>query len=263
MVPHVKRIVSLMGTALDSFLDLFYPRRCLICGKGVDEVADDPLSSREIGICAACRKTFLLSPEVQCPRCAGSENYSESDQGCCGTCRSLHFDFDRVVALGEYRGVLRSQILLMKEEKEGYSARSFARLLFRSREAFFTENTFDRVIPVPRHYLRRFRRGVNDATFIAEELASLLKIPFDDHSVKRIRATRPQSRLGKNERYENVSGAFAVKPRFWGKPLKGEHILLVDDILTTGATANEIARILRLSGVRRVDVAVCARADRR
>lgn len=153
----------------------------------------------------------------------------------------------------------------MKRQTTGEMAWALARLLFYTRSEEFRAVDFDRVIPVPRYFLRRWTRGTNDAVFLAAEWARLLSARFDGRSLRRIRSTRSQASVRREERVANVAGAFAVRisksDKNRERPFEGERILLADDILTTGATANEITRVLLEAGAESVTVAVCARAE--
>lgn len=258
--------------AFDALIDLIYPPRCVLCSLPLDGPSPDALPSYEIGICAACRRLLVTEESLLCPFCgefarepAGNLPRNRfGDQRCdrrCGQCRNHRMPFERVVTLGPYLGYLRGQILLMKTEKSGYSAEAMARLLWATRQKTFLLAGCDLCVPVPRHYLRRLRRGVNDASFLARELGRILDIPFDDNLLRRIRATPPQSQLGRSSRLTNVAGAFAVAARKV-KRLAGRRVLLVDDILTTGATAGECSRVLKEAGAAEIVVAVCGRAGR-
>jgi ComF family protein len=118
----------------------------------------------------------------------------------------------------------------------------------------------DFVAAIPMHWLRRWFRGTTNAAILAEVLAGSLAARLASHQIVRRRWTRPQSGLSPAERLANVHGAFRLRrpSRFSGKS-----VLLVDDILTTAATCNEIARLLVKAGARRVGVVVLARADDR
>jgi len=126
----------------------------------------------------------------------------------------------------------------------------------------------DFIVPVPMHYARRIVRGVNNPEFLAEELGRRLKIPVLSNLVRRMRSTNVQFELTPKQRALNVKDAFRLKPDLWkrlcrtspGKILTGKKVLLVDDILTTGATVNEISQLLLANGAASVDVCVFARA---
>jgi ComF family protein len=115
----------------------------------------------------------------------------------------------------------------------------------------------DVVVPVPLHWFRRWRRGHNQSAAIARGLASCLQIPCFPSWLRRLRNTPAQTTQSPAGRRENVRGAFRARRR---ARLKGKSVLLVDDVMTTGATANEAARALRAAGATRVTVAVLARA---
>jgi ComF family protein len=113
----------------------------------------------------------------------------------------------------------------------------------------------DLIIPLPLHSERLRERGFNQSTEIAARLGKCLKLPVDRSTVLRTRATPPQAELPLKERHKNVRGAFECRGDF-----SGRRILLVDDVMTTGATLNECARVVKLHGASTVRVAVAARA---
>ena len=195
----------------DALLDLIYPPRCVLCGGTLDGISPDRLPSREIGICPDCRRLLVTDKSLLCPYC-GEFGDVPDDGSRCARCRNHRAAFERLLTLGPYTGYLRSRILLMKTEKSGYTAEAMARLIWAARAEALRRSGCDLCVPVPRHYLRRLRRGVNDASFLARELGRMLDIPFDDRLLRRVRATPPQSRLGRSARLANVAGAFAVAP---------------------------------------------------
>jgi ComF family protein len=177
-----------------------------------------------------------------------------------------------VIPLGEYETNLRLFVLRMKTDVTGILAISAAKVLAAARRTDLEEVQADYIVPVPMHRLRREDRGVNSPDTIAEELGLQLKIPVARHLVRRVRPTDLQYTLSRQARAKNVSGAFALRsPNLWEKigfrhyladtPLRSKNILLVDDILTTGATCNEMTKVLLAAGVRSVTVAVLARAE--
>lgn len=242
-------------------LDLVYPRTCVVCG-----AAGDSLFPDGIAVCPDCRAIIVTDSESLCPKCSGSRWFNEYDHGNCRSCRPRSFLFKRVLAFGPYEEPLRRIVLSMKRERFGTRATELARLFVRARARELEAIAPTLVIPVPSHFLRRLIRGTNSAETIGQEVAKEIGIPFAANLVRRIRATRPQAELKKNDRWMNVAGAFRVEKarrfsfsRRWN--IVGERILLTDDVLTTGATANEIARILREAGAHSVHVAVFVRAE--
>ena len=151
----------------------------------------------------------------------------------------------------------------MKTDKTGVLSTAAAKTLTLYRRTELESADADYIVPIPMHRLRRWERGVNSPDLLAEELGRQLKISVVRHFVWRIRQTDLQYTLSHRGRTENVAGAFALRStRFWfaGPPLSGKNVLLVDDILTTGSTCNEVAKILLAAGVKTVTVAALARA---
>ncbi len=111
------------------------------------------------------------------------------------------------------------------------------------------------IIPVPLHRARLRRRGFNQALEIARPVARRLDLKLESRAIRRVRSTSAQMDLPARKRRANIRGAFAVRAG-----LAATHVALIDDVVTTGATVNELSRVLRRAGVERVEVWVCARA---
>ena len=255
---------------LTGLLDLLCPPVCPVCS-GLIEDSDEPF-------CSTCIQKIVTPVGHFCLRCGGrrfvSPN-SNTTEGC-PRCRTTTFRFKRVIALGEYERDLRLLVLRMKTDRTGILAISAAQMLATARCAEWENVQADYVVPVPMHYFRREDRGVNSPDILAEELARQLNIPLARHIVQRIRRTDLQYTLSRQARAENVKDAFALRPPgFWQQlvaksrgriasqspDLSSKNILLVDDIFTTGATCNEITKVLLSAGARSVAVAVLARAE--
>ena len=115
---------------------------------------------------------------------------------------------------------------------------------------------YDLIIPVPLHWIKEYSRGFNQAELIGRKISDKFNIPLSKTSLKRIRATPSQIGLSLKERTNNVKGAFSARS---SQELSGKRILLVDDVMTTGATVNECSRILLQAGAREVFVYTLAR----
>ena len=264
-------------------LDLLCPPICPIC----DGIIESPAGKNE-PICSACLRKIVTPTGQFCHRCGGRRFVLQDNTEECPRCRTVPFRFRRVIALGEYENDLRWLILRMKTDKTGILAISAANVLADQRRAELESVGADYIVPVPMHRFRRADRGGNSPDTLAEELGRRLKIPVRKYFVRRIRSTDLQYTLSNRARAENVSDAFAVRsPNLWEKltsrgqsktsreqsktsrkrqradikSLSGKTILLVDDILTTGATCNEITRVLLAARVQSVTVAVLARAE--
>jgi len=176
----------------------------------------------------------------------------------CPRCPETPFAFEGVVRLGSYEGALRSAVLRMKHAQQRPLSLALGALLADARHDELTALNVDVVVPVPMHWVRSRWRGINSPEVLAERLARRLKVPMNSKLLVRRRRTLPQASLSVPRRKANVRGAFAVRPHAdWA----GARVLLVDDIMTTGATVNEASKTLRRAGVAAVVVAVLARAE--
>ena len=228
----------------ENILSILFPPRCLYCGKRVEVGLD---------ICDECeRKLNRISP----PYCL-----------CCGTslddctCRKQAHAYGEVVAPFYYEGPVRELLLQLKyggkEDMSRYLAGEMTKVI---RERFFGIR-FDLLTCVPTTADRIDSRGYNQAQSLAELLAPdpqtglLEKVERDYYVLKKHPTGKMQHFLGASGRRANIRNAFSLRP---GRSVEGKTILLVDDIVTTGATAEECTEILRLNGARQVEVACAA-----
>lgn len=238
---------SLKGAAqslAEGLLDLVYPPKCLICG------AFQPRY-----ICPRCiDKINILGPYL-CRRCG-----APIDKSFCIECkgRELFFDSTRCVAV--YDGVLREAIHLLKYSGQACLVSDLAELMISSyKSPIYPDMTkrIDVVVSVPTDKSRQLERGFNHSQLLAERLASAIGKPLLDHVLLRVSKAPPQSRLSYDERLLNLIGAFGVSS---GVLIDGMSVLLVDDVYTTGSTANEAAKTLKEAGAREVHVFTLARS---
>jgi ComF family protein len=165
--------------------------------------------------------------------------------------------FSRAICLSKYDGELKEAVKRIKHSQWESLAFALAELLFDKHRDDLRALSADAVIPVPMHWWRRLRQGVNNPELAAERLGRRLGVPVVYRSLFRRRHTPTQTGLSPRERLLNVRGAFAVRrPR----SIVGRRILLVDDVMTTGATCNEAARCLLAAGAADVSVVTLARA---
>lgn len=232
-------------------VDLVYPPGCVWCGVDLTP----PLAS--LSLCEQCRRQFGAGNGDACPRCglarAAEEATATAD---CLHCRPREWLVERTWSMGTYRDALRAAVLATKRSAEYRLTETLANWLADRHGSELAAWRPDVVVPVPMHWLRRLRRGVNGPEHIARVLAERLGTPWSDVLVRR-RYTRPQTELGERQRQRNLRGALALRVP---APLAGARVLVVDDVLTTGATANAAARVLRRAGAEGVAVAVLARA---
>lgn len=241
-------------------LDLIFPALCPVCGVALGRGRRDPLCGAcwdgitriEPPYCDGCGMplpTLEPSPSTAERRGAGALPAPLRCFDCTSDDRPL--DYARAAAL--YAGSLREAIHAFKFAGRRTLARPLAALLLEQCRPGLPAD-IEAVIPVPLAPRRESERGYNQAALLAERLAKALDVPLRPRWLARVRPTKPQTELTAAERRTNVREAFRGSPRVWGR-----HALLVDDILTTGATAAECARALRRAGARRVGVVAVAR----
>ncbi|REK17979.1 MAG: ComF family protein [Planctomycetota bacterium] len=230
-------------------LDLVFPPGCACCQVEIDAGISPPL-------CSACREG-LHDPRPACPRCGVVLTRGDA-QAPCPRCREVKFRFGSVIRLGSYQGLLRSAVLQTKRPQSRLLAAALADLLAGVNAARLAELAPEVVVPVPMHWTRRIWRGTNCPETIAARLAGHLGVPARTGLLARRRRTVPQASLSPSRRKANVRGAFRAAKH---PDLPGARVLLVDDIMTTGATLDEASRTLAGRGAAVVGVAVLARAE--
>ena len=229
--------------------DLVLPPACNFCGRSMDRPGRQPL------ICEPCRTDFVERTLPACLRCAAPVH--PFDQGPdCPRCRKRRYAFQAAVAMGIYRDRLREAVIRMKQRVHEPLTISMGYLLAETMSQTIGDHQPDLLVPVPTYWLKRLRRGVNGPELLAEALGSRLSIRTVKGLLYSRRSTKKQGTLLPVERLRNVRDAFGVRRR--GR-LQGASVMLIDDIMTTGATASEAARTLRKAGVSRVTVLVVAR----
>jgi ComF family protein len=193
--------------------------------------------------CRDCRTPFL-------------NRFPLDEDGRCALCRLGVNGFDAAYSFGAFETELRELIHLFKYGRVGTLAGPLGRFLAL---ALPRTERFDVVVPMPLHWMRRWTRGFNQSELLAREIATRASVPVRNLA-RRAKATTPQAGLTNAKRRANVSGAFQVR---CPERVAGLKILLVDDVMTTGATASACARVLKRAGAARVILLTVARVDRR
>jgi ComF family protein len=242
-------LVDMARDVRDGALRLLYPPRCALWG---EPIADGYLSDR------ARRALTADADDLQCWRCGARVGpYMQTRPEGCDVCRGERFAFERAIRLGLYRGDLASACLLLKRSTGHRLAAALADLLYERRKLELEDARPTIVAPVPLDRWSEWLRGYNQAESIAERLAERLGLKLRTRLLAKRLGTRRQHFLSPTDRKTNVRGAFRPS-RF--RRIKGERVLLVDDVMTTGATCHHAARALLSAGAEAVIVAVVARA---
>ncbi len=243
-------ILSAMRGLAGGLADLLLPAVCPGC---------DTAGADGSGLCGDCHvKLLSLVALPYCPRCGATvgPNIPIYEDGC-AACPDTLPRFLRVVRLGPYAPPLRGIVQALKYHRGAVRAAQAGRLLAQAAQTHLGEVQWDLVMPVPMHWRRRLIRPSDHARLLAAQVARALRVPLGNELI-RLRHTPPQVHLPRTRRIENVHGAFSVR-----RPgdLAGANVLLVDDVTTTGATANEATRTLLTVGAEKVALAVLAKAE--
>jgi ComF family protein len=248
---------SAVKAASSSVFSILFPSDCRICNAPLTNIASFP-------VCEACLGKIVPLDGPLCRLCGEKlfHNVAESGDGAlCGMCRRAEPRFRRAAAYGAYEGELRDLIHLFKYKRIRPAGKLLDGLLNQAVTAMALPDLFI-VIPVPLWSGKRNSRGFNQAEAIARTFMSFQtsgSIQLDTSILVRTRETPSQTGLTRHQRRANVRGAFAVlKP----EKVKGRSILIVDDVMTTGTTAGECARVLRRAGAKEIFVATVARATK-
>jgi competence protein ComFC len=241
--------MKILRTCLElknSLLDFVFPPHCLLCNRLISPEEGKSDGIRPAGlVCQDCWKSLNVLPHPFCPTCRTFINQSTRRCPKCSESSSLnmnrslglfdpdyqtllhHFKYKRKISLGKELGKRLGELLIQDEFSKDYAY----------------------LMPVPLHSSRERERGYNQSKILAEEISELTLLPLLDKVLKRKKNTRDQTNLNAEERERNVRGAFIVRDKL---VLKGKRIILVDDVMTTGATLKECSRVLKEAGAKEV-----------
>jgi ComF family protein len=252
-----RRVGGWLSRAGDALVSLFFPADCRLCERLL-------LHASPVPICEACLGSFAVLGGAGCEVCgqpvgawALSDVAPDGERLLCPECRNRPYGFDRARSYSLYKtGIVRAILLLKFERVEPLGGWFAARLAeIAKREALQA----DIVVPVPLHRLRERERGYNQAELIAKPLARKLGLPYRPVLLVRTRPRPDKHILSLDERWSSVRGAFATRP---GSQVDNLRVLLVDDVMTTGATLDACAKALRGAGAKSVIGLTVARAAR-
>lgn len=233
---------------LEAAVSLLYPPICTLCG-GKTRAGEY--------LCEQCEAKAMRIVAPFCQQCSEPFDGAIATVFTCANCAHRTIYFDAAVAAYRGRGIVRQIIHDFKYGRQIHLRHLVARWLY---AAFDDERLrgreFDMIVPVPLHPARQRERGFNQANLLAELLTAQISIPSKP-VLKRVRYTTTQTALDRAERMENLHNAFRLRRN---ANVRGLRVLLIDDVLTTGSTLSECARILKRSGAISVHAATAARA---
>ena len=228
---------------LHTFTGLFFPKLCLNC--------NEPLLEKEKFICSNCSRSLIFLEEI-CPICGAPKT-----EGKCRVCETNEFLFDKARSAFMFNKAVQNMIHEFKYNEITRIAKFFGRLSQEYIKKFQPFDHIDYIVPVPLHKVKKRDRGFNQSEYITREISKNMNWKHLPNLIKRKRFTETQTKLNKDQRRKNVSLAFKINPKY---NIKGKNILLVDDVFTTGSTANSIATALKKKQVNKVYVFTIARA---
>lgn len=233
---------------LKALSSLFYPATCVVCSGDVE---------RPEYICESCRGRAPRITSPFCAKCSEPFSGAITQTFSCANCEHRTLHFDSAVAAYRSRGLVRKLVHEFKYGHQRHLRHPLAEWLGETMsDPRLRGRRFDLIVPVPLHPARERERGFNQATLLAELLARQVAVPLRA-VLERIRYTTTQTAYDRAERMENLHDAFRLRKNMNVREL---HVLLIDDVLTTGSTLSECARVLKEAGAISVHAATAARA---
>jgi ComF family protein len=237
---------------LQNLITQLFPSRCILCRQTVSESA----VMHNIEVCSGCLEKLPLNQPC-CIRCALPLAADVNNGVLCGRCLAKPPVFDYCYSLFRYDDEIIHLVHQLKFGEKISYARSLGEMLYSrlQTEILLSKDKPDCLLPVPLHNKRLQQRGYNQSIEIARILARKLEMPIEYNAVIRQRSTLTQTGLNAKQRQKNIRNAFSLAGE-----MDYKHVLIIDDVVTTGATVNELARLLKRNKVERVGVLSIARA---
>jgi len=240
------RLHETAGALAGRALDILLPPRCYACGAEV---------SRQGELCGSCWAGLTFITEPMCRICGYPFDYATVEESLCAACHARKPSYDRAASALVYDDASSSLVLAFKRGDRTHLAEPLGRLAARAGEVLLAEA--DLILPVPLHPRRLFARRFNQAALLAREISKASGVGWSPDLLYRRRNTPSQGGLSNKQRRENMRGAFMA-----GGRLEARHVVLVDDVMTTGATAEACAKVLRGAGARSVALLTLTRVVR-
>ena len=230
-------------------LGFLYPETCQLC-------REQPATARDGFVCRHCWTQVRFIRPPFCERCGLPYPGDLTAPFECANCSGMELHFSAARSAVVARGIVREAIHRYKYQRALWFEPFLADLLIREAKPALCEQHWDFIVPVPLHSVKRREREFNQAERLANHLSAATGIPLNTGLLRRVSATMTQTKLTREQRAENMRGAFAVTGH---SDLDGRRIVLVDDVFTTGATTSACAKVLRAAGAGDVCVWTVAR----
>jgi competence protein ComFC len=234
---------------IDAGLNLFYPPLCQIC-------REQRATHDESYICKRCRRNATYIEPPFCKKCGTPFEGAITVEFDCNECKDADLKFDSARAAVRVNAFILDVVHKYKYVRWSWFEKYLGELLVNAAAWDLGTDHWDFIVPVPLHSLKRREREFNQADRLAHYLSRATKIPVNNSILERVTPTLSQTRLTRHERAENVRKAFALRGKI---DLTGKNIVLIDDILTTGATTSACAAVLRKAGATKIQVWTVAR----
>jgi len=242
-------ILTTARSAWDTALSLFYPDACQVCG-------GERATAREGYVCPSCWQNLRFIRSPFCERCGLPFEGAITSSFECANCHEMELHFVRARSVIAAKGMALELIHRYKYGRALWFEPLFASLLIAEAAPMLRQEGWDLMVPVPLHPMKQTEREFNQAERLARRLGHAANISVSTKLVRRVEPTRTQTRLTRDERARNVRRAFAPID---GGRCDGRRVVLIDDVLTTGATTSACARVLQDCGAAEVCVWTLAR----
>lgn len=231
----------------DAF-DLIYPRTCAVCGENTPEALRY--------LCWECQSDIMPITPPYCSQCGDPVSGSIDHSYVCHFCSSVSPSFSIARSAAHYDGPIAEMLKALKYRSATWLVHDMAQMLSSLVFQHMDADNIDAVTFVPLHHTRRRDREYNQSALLARALAHMIGVPCMNRIIRRHKKTTSQTNLTAKDRIVNVRGCFKYRNGSW---LDGKRILLVDDVMTTGATVNECAKTLKKGGASEVFAVAVAR----
>ncbi len=233
---------------LKRILEIIFPNHCLYCQQ---------IISAEGLLCSCCWQKLQFITEPKCNICSNPFEFLISENLTCAACLKRRPAYDKAIVIFHYNEIIKKIISDLKYRDKTYIAKKLANFLINKAKKEIDEADF--IIAVPLHKKRLRHRKFNQSLIIIQfMLKNISKRKFYPDFLLRIKNTTPQVALSKKQRQKNLTDAFIIKPKY-REIVKNKNFLLIDDVITTGATLENCAKILKKSGAKKVVVLTIAK----